>query len=98
MDSYRTLQVGKWEPEPDEDGNSVSPKTSEEPQWLGTFSEYVKCHNPGELELGSEERLPKLTITTVLVSEKLNNTYNYKQTLVFPLKSRQDLFYDPVSE
>ncbi|KAK2574075.1 Glutamate receptor 2 [Acropora cervicornis] len=39
----------------------------QEPHWLGDFAEFVKCHNPGPPGSGPARRLPKVSITTVLV-------------------------------
>ena len=56
---------------PGENGVSVLPINSKEPDWLGCFYESVKCHNPGvpglrpEIKSGS-----KLSITTVLVRKE----------------------------
>lgn len=57
---------------PGENGVSVLPMKSEEPDWLGCFYESVKCHNPGVPGSGPKIRLPKLSITTVLVRAEEN--------------------------
>lgn len=55
---------------PGENGVSVLPMNSEEPDWLGCFYESVKCHNPGDPGPRPKIRLPKLSITTVLVRKE----------------------------
>ena len=59
--------MGSWKPEAGDNGAHVLQKKSEEPKWIGNFYETVKCHNPGSNSSRPEMRLPKLTITTVLV-------------------------------
>ena len=56
---------------PGENGVSVLPINSKEPDWLGCFYESVKCHNPGVPGLRTEIKSgSKLSITTVLVRKE----------------------------
>lgn len=63
--------MGSWKPKPGVNDNFVSSKSSKEPHWLGDFAEFVKCHNPGPPGSGPARRLPKVSITTVLVRKQI---------------------------